>query len=144
MSNKNLYSKCNKIHLPPTGRKCKYSKKGQVNTDNDIHVIPYGGVPANSTLMESDSNVLPDGGVPVLKSKKNMAIHDNLSDSSSAEEEQSMQLQILQEVKRMNSSVDAVEDRMASGEIIQHQRGSTNRLSRKVHKNCVTKSLLKC
>ena len=103
MPNKNLCSKCNKKHFPPTGKKCKYLKRGLVNTDNDIHVMPHGII-------------------PVLKSKKNMGTHDVLSDSSSAEEEQSMQLQILQELKQMNSRLDAVEDRMTSGETSQQQK----------------------
>ena len=45
MPNKNLCNKCNKKHFPPTGKKCKYLKKGLVNSENDITVIPHRGVP---------------------------------------------------------------------------------------------------
>ena len=59
---------------------------------------------------------MPHGGVPVLKSKKNVGTHDVRSDSSSEEEEQSMQLGILEELKCANARLDAVEGRMDNGE----------------------------
>ena len=133
MPNKNLCSKCNKKHFPPTGKKCKYAKKGLTKSITDSNVIPQDGVPAQSNS-DSDSNVMPQGGVPDLKLKKSASMFESLFDSSSAEEETSTQLQILQELKRVNSRLDAVEGRIAqddsSRQKCRHRKIEQSKLSR--------------
>ena len=136
MPNKNLCNKCNKKHFLPMGKRCKYLKKGLVKSDNDINAMPHGGVPVKSTHIESDSNIMPQGGVPEPKGKNKIGVYEILSESSFTDKEPSMQLQILQELKRGDSKLDVVEDRMASGELSQcqkrkHKADEQSKLSRK-------------
>ena len=121
MPNKNLCNKCNKKHFPPTGKRCKYLKKGLVSVDSDINVMPQGGVPVE-THSETDINAMPHSGVPVTQSKKSKNVCDSLCDSSSSDDEPSVQLQILQELKRVNTRLNAVEDQIAEGESSRRQK----------------------
>ena len=96
-------------------------KQGLVSVDSDINVMPHGGVP-NEDHSETDINVMPHSGVPVLKGKKSRNVIDSLRDSSSSSSEQSVQLQILQELKRVNTRLDAVEGQIADGETSRRQK----------------------
>ena len=124
MPNKNLCNKCGKRHFPPTGKKCKYAKAVLSNSDNDSYVMPDSGVPVSKNSSKKDSQVMSQGSVPVQKTKKNAtSIHSSDTDgSNSSEAEDSISLKISQQLKRVNSRLDAVEDQVAAVKTDYHQK----------------------
>ena len=126
MPNKNLCNKCGKRHFPfpAYGQKCKHAKKVLSNRDNDSYIMPYAGVPVAGTSTSKNSLAMPQGGVPVQKVKKNAAyLHNSDTDgSSSSEVGDSISLKILQQLKHVNSRLDAVEEQVATVKTDQQQK----------------------
>ena len=83
MTNKNLCNKCEKKHIPPTGKKCKSAEKVQVISDKDSYSKPPTSVLAEGTSTNNDIVVLPQAGVPVPKGEENACQKYGSNDSSS-------------------------------------------------------------
>ena len=96
-SNKNKCTKCGDRHLPPTGKKCKLYKK----QDNELE-------------MEASDHISGGSDATVKHKHVQKVSVEHSSDSESDRDvETSVQMQILQELKRVNKRLDAVEDQVA-------------------------------
>ena len=85
--NKQLCKTCKVRHLPPTGKKCKLQKKHQqVESDNEL--LSDAAVAGQSSAAQTAQGASGDG--------------------------QLLQLEILQQLKKMTERLDHVEERMAS------------------------------
>ena len=87
--------------------------------------MPHGGIP-DEAHSDTDTHAMPHSGIPASKNKQSKNVLDSLCDSSSSDDEPSVQLQILQELKRVNTRLNAVEEQIADGE--------TNRRQKRKHK----------
>ena len=96
-------------------KKYKYAKMGQTMS-NDSYVMPGSGVPVAITSGNSDILIMPGDGVPVnekQKSSRHQSSNDE-EDSSSSGTEESVSLKILQQLRWMNSCLNAVEEQVAA------------------------------
>ena len=148
--NKNYCSTCHEKHIPPTGKKCQLSKKP------DMNLPSTSGAQLMSSTSDSD---VPDSGVGAfhvnmsakkVKKQKDCSVKkavasghsrpSNEGAETSSEEEHSssgLQALILQQLQRVNSRLDAVEDRLGD-----HSHGRTgNKDSTKLSTpQCLVKS----
>ena len=97
--NKNKCSKCKTRHTPPTGKKCKQF----VDINEDYDSADYSGQVVNMTGGKGSQNL----------QMKAVTSPGAATVASTDVAENTVQMQILKELQRMNARLDAVEDQVA-------------------------------
>ena len=110
--NKNKCTKCGDKHYPPTGKKCVlYVATNQDSEDNDIlgsSTVPVGTSGPRSKVGSSTVPVGPSGsGNYFVKHKSPLKMVGLSSD-----EEDTVSLQILKQLQKMNDRLDIVEEKV--------------------------------
>ena len=121
---KYLCTKCGQKHYPPTGKKCVksvssmsdpkdsvISSKGKKNQTNKFHM-------SEGEELNCESNSC--GSLQLDAAALDSSDQDSVSEASSEEDSSQkasadVQLQILKELQRVNSRLNAVEERVAAG-----------------------------
>ena len=126
MPNKNKCSKCGNKHYPPTGKKCMVWQEAEQSTEVEESTSDMGSttVPSNSTVKQnsyvkqkSSNPAKGSSTVPSATREARNSFDKHKSptedDKLSSEEEDTVSLQILKQLKRVNDRLDAVEEKVA-------------------------------
>ena len=124
--NKNKCSKCGNKHYPPTGKKCMVWQEAEQSTEVEESTSDMGSttVPSNSMAKQNSyakqkssnpakgSSTVPSA---TMEARNSFDKHKSPTeeDKLSSEEEDTVSLQILKQLKRVNDRLDAVEEKVA-------------------------------
>ena len=125
MPNKNKCSKCGNKHYPPTGKKCAVwleaveeeentsaSHKGSSTVPSEPMTTGNSFKKHKSADAFKDSSTVP--GTSMGQGNSSVKQKSPMGDLElSSEEQDTVSLQILRQLKRVNDSVDAVEEKVA-------------------------------
>ena len=138
--NKNKCTKCGDKHYPPTGKKCVlYIGTNQDSEDNDIlgsSTVPVGTSGSRSKVGSSTVPVGPSGsGNSFVKHKSPLKMVGLSSD-----EEDTVSLQILKQLQKVNDRLDIVEEKV-DGATTSSRRGQQQiQRKHKLSRHCDNKS----
>ena len=153
--NKNKCSKCGNKHYPPTGKKCMLWQVAEQSAEMEESTSDMGSttvpsdsmVKQNSYVKQKSSNPAKGSStVPsaTMEARNSFVIHKSPTeeDKLSSEEEDTVSLQILKQLKRVNDRLDAVEEKVAdvvSGDSKDQQ--TRQRKDRKLSKHSSCKNI---